>query len=62
MLNGLSVAALLVAIWGLIRLSIWPTVLGAGLSLMFKTWFLDQMVRLYDEMKDATPEYRSWLY
>ena len=60
--NGLSAAALLAAIWGLVRLSVRPTVLGAGLAVLLKTWFLNEMVRLYDEVRDATPEYRSWLY
>jgi hypothetical protein len=27
-----------------------------------KLWFVDRMVWLYEDMKDATPEYRSWLY
>jgi hypothetical protein len=27
-----------------------------------KSWFLDRMVRLYDEMKDAYPQYKKWLY
>ena len=27
-----------------------------------KMWFLDRMVWLYEDMKDTTPEYRSWLY
>ena len=27
-----------------------------------KSWFNDRMVLLYEEMKDASPEYRSWLY
>jgi hypothetical protein len=61
-LNGLSAAALLVAIWGLVRLSAWPTFLGAALAVALKTWFLNEMVRLYGEMHEATPEYRSWLY
>jgi hypothetical protein len=61
-LNAVSAGALLVAIWGLVRLSFWPTALGAGVAVFLKTLFLGQMVRLYDEMKDATPEYRSWLY
>jgi hypothetical protein len=62
LLSWLSMAAMLAAIYGLARLKAWPTVIGAGTSLLFKTAFLGLMVRLFDEMKDATPEYRSWLY
>jgi hypothetical protein len=25
-----------------------------------KLWYLDRMVWLWEEMKDATPEYRGW--
>ena len=49
-------------VYGLIVLSIWPTVFGIVVVFLGKTWFLDRMVRIYEEMKDANSEYRSWLY
>ena len=49
-------------IWGLVVLEIWPTVVGAVVMVISKLWFCDRMVWLYQDMKDATPEYRSWLY
>jgi hypothetical protein len=61
-LNGLSALAFLVTIWGLVRLSSWPTFVGAAVALVLKTVFLGQMVSLYDEMRDSTTEYRSWSY
>ena len=63
--NVLSVIAGLgmpFVIWGLIALDIWPTLLGLALVTLGKLWFLDRMVWLYEDMKDAQPEYRSWLY
>jgi len=44
----------------LAELAIWPTLLGLALTFLGKLWFVDRMAWLYEEMKDATPEYRSW--
>lgn len=49
-------------IWGLYSLQMWPTVLGMLLIYLGKMWFLDRMVWLFEDMKDADPEYRGWLY
>ena len=62
LLNGISGLGLLFLIWGLWRLNIWPTALGAVLIYSSKVWFLDRMVWLYEDMKDSTTEYSSWLY
>jgi hypothetical protein len=48
--------------WGLYALEIWPTLFGMSLMVFGKLWFVDRMVWLYEDMKDASPEYRSWLY
>jgi hypothetical protein len=48
--------------WGLATFDLCPTMLGATLIAFGKLWFVDRMVWLYDEMKDARPEYRAWLY
>ncbi len=57
--SGLGSAFL---IWGVATLRVWPTLLGAALVYLGKLWFIDRMVWLYEDMKDANPEYRSWLY
>ncbi|MEJ2008899.1 MAG: hypothetical protein P8Z30_12225 [Acidobacteriota bacterium] len=49
-------------IWGLVILHPWITAEGATIMIASKLWFADRMVWLYEGMKDATPEYRSWLY
>jgi hypothetical protein len=48
--------------WGLYDLDVWPMLVGFLLAFFGKLWFADRMVWLYEDMKDATPEYRSWLY
>lgn len=48
--------------WGVIELAIWITLFGAALTYAGKLWFLDRMVWLYEDMKDANSEYQSWLY
>jgi hypothetical protein len=61
--NILSVIAALGMVfvfWGVLTLDIWPTVLGMVLVYCGKLWFLDRMVWLWEDMKDANEEYRSW--
>ncbi|TCD14421.1 DUF6653 family protein [Oricola cellulosilytica] len=56
--SGLS---LLPMIWGLYALDPWAAALGALLASVFKIWFVDRMVWLYEDMKDADPVYAGWL-
>jgi len=58
-LNGL---ASILAIYGLVMLEFWPTLAGIGGVILAKTWFLDRMVWLFEEMKRDNPVYRSWFY
>ena len=63
--NLLSIGAgigMAVFLAGLIVLHVWTAVVGGIVTVLCKLWFADRMVWLYEEMKDATPEYRSWLY
>jgi hypothetical protein len=60
LLNGVAGIGNLIVIWGVVQLAIWPTLFGAALAYAGKLWFLDRMVWLYEDMKDATPEYRAW--
>ena len=34
---------------------------GGAITFLAKLWFVDRMVWLYEDMKDADPVYRSWL-
>ncbi|WP_017658832.1 DUF6653 family protein [Baaleninema simplex] len=61
-LNSISALGLPFLVWGLVVLNLWSVLLGTCLVLCGKFWFLDRMVWLYEDMKDASPDYRSWLY
>jgi hypothetical protein len=61
-LSAISAIGAIPFIWGLVVLEIWQTVLGGIVIIISKIWFVDRMVWLYEDMKDATPEYESWLY
>ena len=63
--NILSIVAslgMVLCIYGVVGLQVWPTILGIALAYMAKSWFLDRMVWLYEDMKENRPEYRKWLY
>ncbi len=61
MLNALAAAGMILVILGVVVLSVWPTMVGAILSITFKLWYVDRMVWLYEDMKHV-PEYGAWLY
>ncbi|KCZ71097.1 hypothetical protein ANME2D_03129 [Candidatus Methanoperedens nitroreducens] len=59
-LTTISALGMVFVIWGVVVLKIWPTLFGAMVVYLSKLWFLDRMVWLWEDMKDATPEYRTW--
>ena len=61
-LNTVSATGAVICILGLVLFSAWATVFGVVVVALGKSWFLDRMVWLYDEMKDSNAEYTSWLY
>ncbi len=62
LLNTFAALGVLVVIFGVWHLLLWPTLTGVVIVFFAKFWYLDRMVWLYDEMKDADPEYGTWLY
>lgn len=60
-LNAVSLIGTVFLVWGLIVIDVWPTLLGLAIVYLGKLWFVDRMVWLYEDMKDADPTYRSWL-
>ncbi len=60
-LNLVSFIGMTLAIYAIIVLSVWPAVLGIALAYLGKSWYLDRMVWLYEDMKHI-PAYGSWLY
>lgn len=62
LLGAIAAIGVVPLVIGVVRLDVWPTLFGAALIYCGKLWFLDRMVWLYEDMKDARPEYRAWLY
>ena len=56
-----SMPGVFILIYGLVALDIWPTVFGIVAVILLKAWFVDRMVWLYEDMKDLSLEYQSWL-
>jgi len=59
-LNGVTAVGTALVVWGLVRLAVWPTLLGSVLIFCGKLWFLDRMVWLYEDMIVQNERYRSW--
>lgn len=60
LLSAVSGLGMVIALGGVALLDPWPALFGILLVYAGKLWFLDRMVWLWQEMRDATPEYRSW--
>ncbi len=61
-LNLISSTGMILAIWATVTYSVWGAVLGVSLAYLGKSWYLDRMVWLYEDMKTANEEYASWDY
>ena len=61
-LNGISSVGLLLAIWATSYYSVWGAVLGVAMAYLGKSWFLDRMVWLYEDMKTQSEVYKDWEY
>lgn len=61
-LHSISSLGLIVAIWGVVIYSSWAAIVGIVLAYIGKSWFLDRMVWLYEDMKTQHEEYRGWEY
>ena len=57
-----SIISLFFVFWGFTKHSVCSTILGMVWILRFKSLFNDRMVHPYEEIKDASPQYRSCLY
>ncbi len=61
-LNSISFAGMMMAVWAIIYYSVWGAVMGGCLAYLGKSWYLDRMVWLYEDMKTKNKEYASWEY
>ncbi len=62
LLNLISAAGFLMALAGLYALHIWLTLAGTLITILGKSWFLDRMVWLQQDLGQAKEIYRSWNY
>lgn len=62
LLNGFASVGLLLAIVSAIYYWWWGAVFGVVITCLCKSWFLDRMVWLYEDMKHHDERYRSWEY
>ena len=60
-LTWATAAGVPVLLYGLYGLNFWAVLLGNFLVILPKLWFVDRMVWLYEDMKDADPEFQGWL-
>lgn len=61
-LNGISSVGMILAIWAVVEYSVWGAVMGVALAYLGKSWYLDRMVWLYEDMKDQNEVYKGWEY
>lgn len=61
-LNIVSSIGMGLVIWAIIQYSIWGAVLGVAMAYLGKSWYLDRMVWLYEDMKNEYQEYSKWEY
>lgn len=61
-LNIISSIGVGTAIWAIVVYSIWGALMGTALVYLAKSWYLDRMVWLYEDMKGTYEEYSKWEY
>ncbi len=61
-LNIITFSGFAMAIYGLVELNVAATVFGTIITMLGKTWFLDRMVWLYQDLSAENDEYSRWLY
>jgi len=61
-ISGRMPIGMLLSIWSVVEYVIWGAILGVIMTYLGKSWYLDRMVWLYEDMKDNNDEYRSWNY
>lgn len=62
MINIITFAGFAIATYGLIVLNAYAAIVGTLITILGKSWFLDRMVWLYQDMFSSDGEYSNWLY
>jgi len=61
-LNGISSVGLIISIWATVYFSELGAILGVTMAYLGKSWFLDRIVWLYEDMKTENEKYKGWEY
>jgi hypothetical protein len=61
-LNLITFTGFALTIYGLVVFHVELTFIGTVITILGKTWFLDRMVWLYQDLAQESEEYLSWLY
>ncbi len=61
-LNLISFIGMILAIWATVFYSVLGAILGVSLAYLGKSWYLDRMVWLFEDMKENNAQYKSWDY
>lgn len=61
-LNVVMGLGFLLLVYGLVVSNLASTLLGLSVVVIGKSWFLDRMVWLFEDMVSDHPEYQQWLY
>ncbi len=61
-INVVTFAGFVLAIYGLVELHVYAAVFGTTITILGKSWFLDRMVWLYQDLSAEHSEYSRWLY
>jgi hypothetical protein len=61
-LNLVSSIGMVMSIWAIVNYSVWGAFTGVALAYLGKSWYLDRMVWLYEDMKDKHDTYKQWEY
>jgi hypothetical protein len=62
LLHSISSLGMIISIWAVVDYSIWGAIYGTSLSYLGKSWYLDRMVWIYEDMKHKKQEYANWEY
>jgi hypothetical protein len=54
--------SLVVLAYGLVRMDVMATIAGTVMCQIAKSWYIDRMVLLYEDMKERNAEYAAWEY
>ena len=59
-INTVTMAGFLLCLYGLYALEFWATLTGLLVTIIGKSWFLDRMVWLHQELRTTRKAYQSW--